>query len=189
MIAVPFPMEGPLGSGVDRFLEDQAWRLRQSPAIVMIAKPRLAAEAGADLRKGPESADGLSVAAEPDEDWLGMYHYRGQGLPPIARSLLMSAQWQAFASIREAGQTIAIGRIAAGDRAGLAAIETHADQRRRVLATRVTAALVTVAAARGVTGLYLQVETESAAARALHGGMGFTDHHRYHYRVAPPAAT
>jgi N-acetylglutamate synthase len=206
MIAVPFSMDGPQGSRVDRFLAGQGWSLRQAPAIVMTAEP-LAAHSAADLDSAapdsaaldsaaldsaaPDSADdGVSVAAEPDEDWLGMYHYRGQDLPPIARSLLMSARWQVFAQVREAGRTIAIGRLAAaGDWAGLAALETHPGHRRRGLATAVTAALAGVAAGRGVTGLYLQVETENAAARALYAGLGFTDHHRYHYRVAPAAAS
>jgi ribosomal protein S18 acetylase RimI-like enzyme len=220
MIAVPFTMDGPHGSRVDRFLAGQGWSLRQAPAIVMTAEPWAAAHGASPGSASPGSASpgsassggaspgsntarggildsaaldraavGVSVAAEPDEDWLGMYHYRGQELPPIARNLLMSARWQAFASVREAGQTIAIGRLAAaGNWAGLAAIETHPGHRRRGLATTVTAALADVAADRGATGLYLQVEKKNMAARALYGGMGFTDHHRYHYRVAPAAA-
>jgi ribosomal protein S18 acetylase RimI-like enzyme len=52
----------------------------------------------------------------------------------------------------------------------------------------VTAALAAAAAGRGgVTGLYLQVEDANTAARTLYRGMGFTEHHRYHYRVAPAA--
>jgi ribosomal protein S18 acetylase RimI-like enzyme len=221
MIAVPFAMDGPHGSRVDRFLAGQGWSLRQEPAIVMTAEPWAAVRAASSDRASvgntssgrassgsttarsgtpdgaaldrpalDRAAAGVSVAAEPDEDWLGMYHYRGQELPPIARRLLMSAQWQAFASVREAGQTIAIGRLAAaGNWAGLSAIETHPGHRRRGLATTVTAALADVAADRGVTGLYLQVQAENAAALALYAGLGFSDHHRYHYRVAPARAT
>jgi N-acetylglutamate synthase len=47
------------------------------------------------------------------------------------------------------------------------------------------AALAADAAARGVTGIYLQAEDGNAAARALYCRAGFTDHHGYHYRVAP----
>jgi hypothetical protein len=36
-----------------------------------------------------------------------------------------------------------------------------------------------------VTGLYLQVMDDNAAAHSLYSGMGFGDHHTYHYRVAP----
>jgi predicted GNAT family acetyltransferase len=114
-----------------------------------------------------------------------MYHYRGRALPPVARQLLLSAPWQAFASVREGGATIAIGRIAAAAGwAGLTAIETDPDHRRRGLATAVSAALAALAVSRGATGLYLQVEDDNAAAHQLYAGMGFADHHRYHYRVA-----
>jgi predicted GNAT family acetyltransferase len=37
-------------------------------------------------------------------------------------------------------------------------------------------------------GLYLQVEDTNTAARALYQALGFTDHHGYHYRVAPRCA-
>lgn len=179
MIAVPFPMAGPDGSPVDRLLDSLGWSLRQAPAVVMTAAPGAAAR-----RAGPPTS--VTVAAAPDDDWLALYHYRGDSLPPIGRQLLMSAPWQAFASVREAGQTIAIGRVA-GDEgwAGLTAIETHPGYRRRGLATAVSATLAALAADRGVTGLYLQVECENTGARVLYGGIGFCDHHRYHYRVAP----
>jgi ribosomal protein S18 acetylase RimI-like enzyme len=184
MIAVPRPMAGPAGE-LDGLLDDRGWAHRDGPAIVMTA--RLAAIAGLI----PSSASAsvippVSVADAPDEAWLGMYHYRGQALPPVARRLLVSAPWQAFASVREDGATIAIGRVAAdAGWAGITAIETDSRHRRRGLATVVTAALATLAAEHGATGLYLQVEDGNAAARTLYEGMGFTGHHRYHYRIAP----
>ncbi len=48
-----------------------------------------------------------------------------------------------------------------------------------------TAALAAEAAARGATGIYLQVEDGNVAARGLYRRAGFTDHHGYHYRIAP----
>ena len=185
MIAVPFGMDGPQGSELDRLLEAWGWSRRDGPAMVMTASP------AAIARRAPSSASAsvippASVAARPDEAWLGLYHYRGQPLPPVARRLLQSAPWQAFASVREDGQTIAIGRVAAdGDWAGVTAIETDARHRRRGLATAVTAALAMLAVEHGDTGLYLQVEDGNAAARTLYEGMGFAGHHRYHYRIAP----
>ena len=190
MIAVPFPMTGPGDSALDRLLASQGWPLRKAPAIVMTAALRAITD-----QSGPAAADQGGpqpvIAAEPDEDWLACYHYLGQELAPIARTLMLSAPWQAFASVREAGQTIAIGRVAAaGGWAGLTAIETDPAHRRRGLARRVTAALAraTVTAEAAATGLYLQVEDGNTAARALYRSMGFTEHHRYHYRVAPPRA-
>jgi N-acetylglutamate synthase len=184
MIAVPRPLAGPSGE-LDGLLDDGGWLHRDGPAIVMTARP--AAIAGVV----PLSASGsvippVSVADAPGEAWLGMYHYRGQALPPVARRLLMSAPWQAFASVHEDGGPIAIGRVAAdAGWAGITAIETDERHRRRGLATAVTAALATLAVEHGATGLYLQVEDGNAAARAMYEGMGFAGHHRYHYRIAP----
>jgi ribosomal protein S18 acetylase RimI-like enzyme len=179
MIALPSPMAGPDGD-LPRLLDERGWSHRSGPAIVMTAD--LGMIAGLGLPDGPA----VSVDDEPDEAWLGMYHYRGQALPPVARRLLLSAPWQAFASVREAGQTIAIGRVAAdAGWAGLTAIETDPAHRRRGLATAVSATLAAAAADRGAAGLYLQVEDGNAGARRLYAGMGFANHHRYHYRVAP----
>lgn len=183
MIAVPFPMAGPEDSAVDRHLRDQGWALRAGAAVVMTAPSRAIARAAQGSAVGEPAVD---LAAEPDDDWLAVYHYRGHDLPPAARTLLVSAPWQAFASIREDGQAIAVGRVAAGaDWASLTAIETRPGHRRRGLATAVTAALAAAAAERGLADLLLQVEDENTAARRLYSGLGFTDHHRYHYRVAP----
>src|ERR1700727_3512324 len=94
----------------------------------------------------------------PKAGWRANYRYRGQrGRPRIARTVLTSAPWQAFASIRAAGQTIAIGRVAAAEGwAGLTAIEVDPGHRRRGLATVVTAALAALAAAPGAAYLCLQ---------------------------------
>ena len=180
MIAVPYPAGDPDRSAVDRFLAGQGWRVRSGAAVMMTGRTadvasRTAAPAGVRVEVDPE----------PGEHWLAGYHYQGQDLPPAARQLLMSAPWQAFASVREAGRAIAIGRVAAADGwAGLTAIEVDPGHRRRGLATAVTAALAAAAAEHGAGGLYLQVETENAAARALYARAGFTDHHAYHYRIA-----
>ena len=184
MIAVPFGMDGPAGE-LDGLLDALGWSRRDGPAIVMTARP--AAIAGLATASAPAALiSPVQVADAPDEAWLAMYHYRGQKLPPVARRLLMSAPWQAFASVREDGQTIAIGRVAAdAGWAGMTAIETDPAHRRRGLARAVTVALAMVAASRGAMGLYLQVEDTNAAARTLYAGMGFTNHHRYHYRIAP----
>jgi len=184
MIAVPFGMDGPAGE-LDGLLDALGWSRRDGAAIVMTARP--AAIAGLATASAPAALiSPVQVAEAPDEAWLGMYHYRGQKLPPVARRLLMSAPWQAFASVREDGQTIAIGRVAAdAGWAGITAIETDPAHRRRGLARAVTVALAMVAASRGAMGLYLQVEDTNAAARTLYAGMGFTNHHRYHYRIAP----
>jgi N-acetylglutamate synthase len=110
-------------------------------------------------------------------------------LPQVARQLLMSAPFQAFASIRRHGSTVAIGRVAvASGWGGLTALEVDPGHRRAGLATAITAALAAAAASHGATGLYLQVEEDNQAARALYARSGFTDHHGYHYRIAPASS-
>lgn len=181
MVAVPFPAGRPQDSAVDRFLHGElGWPLRSGAVTVMTAEPGAVADMSA------ETAARVDIDAEPDQGWLALYRFRGQKPPPISRKLLMSAPWQAFASVRDTAGTLAIGRVAAaGDWAGLTAVEVHPRHRRRGLGRAITRALAAAAAARGVTGLYLQVEDDNAAAHSLYTGMGFADHHSYHYRVAP----
>ncbi len=180
MIATAFPRGWPRESATDAFLEERGWSVRSGSATVMTAAPAAIAR--------PAGTVQVDVDDKPDDGWLARYHYRGQRPPPVARLLLMSAPWQAFASVRAAGHTLAVGRVAvAGEWAGLTAVEVHPAHRRRGLAMAITAALAAAAAARGATGIYLQVEDGNAPARALYRQAGFTDHHGYHYRVAPAA--
>ena len=129
----------------------------------------------------------MDVHHEPTQAWLDHYRYRRQRLPPVAR-LLVSAPFQAFASIRRDGGIVAIGRVAVADGwGGLTAVEVHPGHRRTGLATAITAALAAVAGAQGASSLYLQVAVGNHPARALYARVGFTEHHGYHYRVAPAA--
>jgi len=179
MVAIPHPLGQPGSSAVDRFLGDElGWPVRPGAATVMTAAPGAVAGATA----------GVDVDAEPDEAWLALYRFHGRRPPPVSRRLLMSAPWQAFGSVREAGATVAVGRVAmAGDWAGLTAVEVHPRHRRRGLGRAITGALAAAAADDGATGLYLQVQDDNPAAHRLYSGMGFADHHAYHYRVVAAA--
>lgn len=187
MIAVPVPLDGSgpgaddAGSAdVDGYLAGCGWSIRANAATVMTAAPAAVTRAAA-----PEGVR-IDVAPEPGRAWLDCYHYRGLELPPVALALLMSAPWQGFASARSGGETIAVGRVAAGAGwAGLTAVEVGPAHRRQGLASAITRALADAAAGQGATRLYLQVENDNHAARKLYRRVGFTEHHGYHYRIAP----
>jgi ribosomal protein S18 acetylase RimI-like enzyme len=71
--------------------------------------------------------------------------------------------------------------------AGLFCVATASHARRRGVARAVVHALTRWAAERGAQHIYLQVETDNAAAHALYAGVGFSRSHGYHYRLAPAA--
>jgi len=191
MASVSYPAGEPERNPLDRFLEGQGWTLRDEATVIVMIQ-----QSAVVVTRPP--ALPVRLDEEPSADWLALYHFRGQpGLPPVARTILTSAPWQAFASVRDGDRTVAIGRIAGAGAngepneerwAGLTAIEVDPDYRRRGLAAAVTTALIAHAAQRGAPRVFLQVEDGNQAALALYRRLGFSTHHAYHYRVAPPRA-
>ena len=183
MMAVPAPIAADsLAQGLDHLLSERKWLTRPGPAFVMLADLPLGIDldglrAGRDVLAGPE----------PDDAWAARYHYRGQDyLPPVARKVLTSAPEQSFVSIRDGNEVLAIARLSIADGwAGISAVEVHQDHRRQGLGGAITAAACLAAEQRGLSRVFLQVEVDNAAARALYARLGFRDSHRYHYRVAP----
>jgi N-acetylglutamate synthase len=199
MIVIPGPLGAPAPDGgragdpLDALLAGRGWRVRATPAVVMTAGTGPAAGPGmaGTGAAGTEAAGAgttlaVTFAARPDEAWLARYRYRGTGVPAAALRLLLSAPWQAFASVVAGGETVAVGRVSvAAGWAGITAVDVDPRFRRRGLATAVTRALAAEAAGRGASRVFLQVEEDNLAARALYARCGFADAHRYHYRVAP----
>jgi ribosomal protein S18 acetylase RimI-like enzyme len=204
MASVSYPAGQPERNPVDRFLADQGWTLRDEATVIVMTRTSTAATPAATPAVTPAAALPVRLDDQPGHDWLALYHFRGQPeLPPVARTMLTSAPWQAFASARDGDRTVAIGRVAGTGSngahsngahsngahwAGLTAIEVDPDYRRRGLGAAVTTALITHAAQRGARRVFLQVEDGNQAALALYRRLGFTTHHGYHYRVAPPQA-
>jgi len=195
MASVSYPAGQPERNPVDRFLADQGWTLRDEATVIVMTRTSTADA----LAVTPAAVLPVQLDDQPGHNWLALYHFRGQPeLPPVARTMLTSAPWQAFASARDGDRTVAIGRVAGTGSngahsngahwAGLTAIEVDPDYRRRGLGAAVTTALITHAAQRGARRVFLQVEDGNQAALALYGRLGFTTHHGYHYRVAPPQA-
>jgi len=100
--------------------------------------------------------------------------------------VLTSAREQSFVSIRDGEEVLAIARLSvAGGLAGITAVEVHQGHRRQGLGAAITAAACLAARERGLARVFLQVEVDNTAARALYKRLGFRDSHRYHYRLAP----
>ncbi len=191
-VCLPWPLDADrLADGArdvppDAELRRRGWQL-DTPTLVLTANLRDVA--GATVRPGRAGlADGLTldVAERPDDAWLAVYRYRGQALPPVALTLLMSAPAQCFVSVRDGSTTVAVGRGAsARGWAGVTAMDVAASHRRQGLGRAVLGAVAEWALRRGDRSAYLQVAETNAAARALYGDTGFADHHGYHYRLAP----
>jgi ribosomal protein S18 acetylase RimI-like enzyme len=183
MIAVPTPLaHDSQGHPLDSHLSERLWLTRPGPAFVMVADLPLGIPAD-PLGKGRA----VQSSPEPDDAWAARYHYRGQAhLPPVARKVLTSARRQSFVSIRAGGEVLAIARLSMADGwAGITAVEVHPGHRRQGLGGAITAAACQEAARHGLSRVFLQVEVDNDAARALYKRLGFRDSHRYHYRVAP----
>jgi len=159
-------------------------RSRRLPSSLVASSSLVSPDADAPF--GSRGDSDVEFAAEPDEAFLGLYRYRGQDLPPMARTLLMSAPWQAFGSIRRDGRAVAVGRVSVADDLGvLTAVEVDPAYHRQGLGTAITAGLAAAAAARDAKRILLQVETTNDPARALYFRCGFQDSHRYQYMMAP----
>jgi N-acetylglutamate synthase len=186
LVAVPHPAGG-LGEDLDvvALLAGRGWTVR-TPTLVMTA-------ATDDLPGAAEVPlpDGLRVATAPVPDgaWLGRYHYQGAPeVPPAGRRVLVSADEQVFVRVLDGEETVAIARGSLSPGwAGVTAVETAPSHRRRGLGRRVLAEVADWARARGAASTYLQVSADNTGARTLYGGTGFSVHHAYHYRVAPPS--
>jgi GNAT superfamily N-acetyltransferase len=186
--AVPWPLEAPrLPDGardgdLDRELRARGYLL-DTPTVMLTAALR---DVAAALARSPMGGFDVSVADQPDDDWLGVYRYRGQDLPPVAPRLLMSAPAQTFVQLRDGEQTVAVARAASSRGwTGLTAVEVLPAYRRRGLARRVVATAVEWGLERGDRSGYLQVAEANTAARGLYESTGWSPHSGYHYRVQP----
>ena len=125
----------------------------------------------------------------PDAGWLAGYRYRGAALPAVAGDVLTHAEHPVFASVRPDPGAAVPAAVARGvlveDWLCVTAVTVDDGYRRRGLATAVMAALGAWARAGDASSCVLQVAASNAPAVALYERLGFTEHHRYHYRVAP----
>ncbi|MEU6853624.1 GNAT family N-acetyltransferase [Actinacidiphila alni] len=164
-------LQVPDGSPYAAAVADRGW-VREADTVVRTAPL-------APLTRLP-GADAVTLSRTPDAAWLAAYHRTGE-LADAALKVVSGGPSVWFATAPGA-----IGRsVVEGPWALFGAIEVAPEHRRKGLATAVMGALARRAADEGATVAYLQVEAENAAARALYDGLGFTDHHGYHYRRPP----
>lgn len=131
----------------------------------------------------------VQLDAVPDEAWLSGYRYRGTPLPPVARDVLLGGEGPVFASVRPSPAPAPPAAVARGAVADgwlcVTAVTVDDGHRRQGLATAVMAALGVWARDRGAEACVLQVASSNTGALALYRRLGFTEHHRYHYRLGP----
>jgi ribosomal protein S18 acetylase RimI-like enzyme len=138
----------------------------------------------------PTGLPSVELTAAPDDAWLAACHLHGGGpLPEFARQLLTRHDTVTFASIRLAGRTVAVGRGCVDEGwLGLTSVEVAPDCRRQGLASVLIEQLAAWGARHGATQCYLQVDEANDPALALYHRLGFSYHHRYHYRAEPADA-
>lgn len=126
--------------------------------------------------------------AQPDAQWMDMF--LGPGLDPIdgaSRARALSrAKNTLFASVREAGCTVASGAAAFGHGwLSVHGMRTHAAHRGQGLARRVLVTMAEEARRRGVARVFLQVDAGNAAALALYRRAGMVMAWPYSYWRQP----
>lgn len=135
----------------------------------------------------PLLAPAVHITPEPTAGWLSGYQYRGAALPASAIEVLVNADDVGFAEVREGDEVIAVARGAVNDGwMGVTAVTVDESYRRRGLGNLLMHALSCWAADRAES-VYLQVSPDNAVAIAMYERIGFTELHRYHYRIAPSA--
>jgi GNAT superfamily N-acetyltransferase len=126
-------------------------------------------------------------AEELSEEWFDLSgrqgRFRGAEIPVYCALLGRLAGRAGFALVRVDGQAAAVGLgVVAPHWAGVFSMLTLPTQRGRRLGEAVLGALARWARERAASQLYLQVETDNAAARKLYARVGFTPCYAYHYR-------
>jgi GNAT superfamily N-acetyltransferase len=137
----------------------------------------------------------VEITERLDEAWFELSGPRGRfaGDPAAAavyrRLLERVRERPAFALARRDGEPAGVGLgVAQAGWTGIFAMRTLPGARGRGVARAVLGALAAWASATGNGRLYLQVETDNAAALRLYAGAGFATAYGYHYREEPERA-
>ena len=158
---------------LDEALEDRGLELGGSTLVL----------AGALSARVPAVAVDLGRL---DDAWVGAWAAVASDVgaqETAAKVLSQLGENARFAVVREAGEPVAVAvGVVDGVWLGVFSLTVAAHALRRGIATAVMDALERWAAARGASGVYLQVEADNAPALALYAGRGMAVAHSYHYR-------
>ena len=136
----------------------------------------------------------VDLAPTPDDAWLAGYRYRGTPLPPVAREVLVNADDPVFAAVRCDPEPAPLAAVARGVLVDgwlcVTAVTVDERYRRRGLGDGGHGRGSAPGPASGVgTPACCRSPAPTPPALALYERLGFTEHHRYHYRLgADPAA-
>jgi ribosomal protein S18 acetylase RimI-like enzyme len=168
-----------------RELDERGW-VREWPTLVLTGP--------LDGSRG-EAPAGLWVGDRADDPWLSTWARCEPGRDVAAHAATVFARLHGRAAFARLGESaVGIG-VPAGEWLGLFCLAVDPAQRRTGIGTALVRALMR-AAGPEVQHAYLQVEEDNLAARALYGGLGFSEGYRYCHRLATlagpaagPAAT
>lgn len=178
----PLIQIGPLAApkGLDLTLEARGYR-RQGESQVLLASP---GEVLARLRRTHET----SVGTQPSEAWLqhaGRESRHADSYAVFTGILSRLGTRCRFVTARDARGSVTgtcLG-ISSEARLGVYAMLTTPQARRKGTGTALLRALAETALAESMSELYLMVQLDNTAARALYTRAGFSEVYRYHYRA------
>lgn len=138
------------------------------------------------LERADEIEPDLVLSPMPTPEWLAHFsavqRWGEPARPTLERMIGMIRTPAVFASLVENDHVLAQG-IAVVERGlvGLFDLHVEEDERGRGIGRRLTQGLMTWGRGAGADFAYLQVMADNTGARALYGGLGFTEAYRYLY--------
>jgi GNAT superfamily N-acetyltransferase len=133
----------------------------------------------ADLSPDPPRADGVTVAARPDEAWRALYE---RDVPVDVLTAVVDGD-VAFATLADVA--VARGAVTTAPDGvrwlGLSAVHVAPGARRGGVGRMICDALLAWGADCGAARVYVQVLPDNVAALALYEAMGLRPHHRSRY--------
>lgn len=167
--------------GLDSLLEARGWSLA-TPSLVM---QRNLGQKSSVLP--PE----FSASAIPDSDWLRTISLWDTEPPDKARrhrELAQRIHTAGFLYWTTSEGILAVALVSMdGTESFLYDVVVHPERRNRGIGRAFCQAALDWASSCGTRSMALQVLESNEAAQALYTALGFAEHHRYHYRVAPNA--